>query len=583
MISQLFILAPNGHTIVHKDYRSEVPKDAAETFLRKVVEKKDTTPVFNVEGVNYICVRKNGLFFLCTTVHNVSPAYIIELLTQLTKVCKDYIGVLNEESLRKNFTLIYELVDEMIDFGYPQSAATADLQAFVFNEAAPVSTQTGVSRHLPMSFKQAPKTMSSRAVHKPIALRDSGRDAKNEIFVDVIDRISATFNASGQVRTFSIDGSIQMKSYLSGTPELHLALNDDLVINGGGGRGGGYGSVELDNVNFHECVQLDRFEQERMLVLEPPQGEFVLMNFHIGSLRHEGQIPFRVQPVVSPVSDYKQELRLQVRRLGNAIFKRNIEAQSSKRFLEAQSSKRNLRSNLERPDLTNLANRLRLVRTDGAVTAAPLSADRPPSAQVHAEFADKFHGANVKVQFTVPKSSTGASVELAPQAKGQSWEYDDASKTVTWHIRKFPGASVQFLSCKFVMNAGANARREMGPISMNFEIPMFNVSQLQAAAPPPPYQCTRTQARRKKSSPHRQHRRALCYAPTYAPNSTLKQSSATHQHVLQQSVLQTDVRSAEACAHSAACTHARPPRPPRTHTPRARPPRALLLLRPGRL
>ena len=106
MISQLFVLAPNGHTIVHKDYRGDVPKEAPEIFLRKVVEA-ETSPVFQVDGVNYICVRKNGLFFLCTTVYNVPPAFVIELLTQLTKVCKDYIGVLNEESLRKNFTLIY--------------------------------------------------------------------------------------------------------------------------------------------------------------------------------------------------------------------------------------------------------------------------------------------------------------------------------------------------------------------------------------------------------------------------------------------------------------------------------------------
>ena len=111
MISQLFILAPNGHTIVHKDYRAEVGKEASETFLRKVVEKAETSPIFHADGINYLCVRKNGLFFLCTTVHNVAPALVIELLTQLTKVCKDYIGVLNEESLRKNFTLIYELVD----------------------------------------------------------------------------------------------------------------------------------------------------------------------------------------------------------------------------------------------------------------------------------------------------------------------------------------------------------------------------------------------------------------------------------------------------------------------------------------
>eukprot|EP00966_Prymnesium_polylepis_P139478 3223084-Prymnesium_polylepis.1 len=30
--------------------------------------------------------------------------------------------------------------------------------------------------------------------------------------------------------------------------------------------------VELDNVNFHECVQLDKFEQQKMLVLEPPHA-----------------------------------------------------------------------------------------------------------------------------------------------------------------------------------------------------------------------------------------------------------------------------------------------------------------------
>jgi len=432
-ISQLFILAPNGHTIVHKDYRGDIPKEASETFVRNIVEKADTSPIFHVDGVNYLCVRKNGLFFMCTTLQNVAPAFVIELLTQLTKVCKDYIGVLNEESLRKNFTLIYELADEIMDFGYPQSAATAELQAYVFNEPAPVSSSPGQSR-LP-TLKSTPKTMSSKAVHKPIALRDSGRGDKNEIFVDVIDRISATFNASGQVRTFSIDGSIQMKSYLSGSPELHLALNDDLVISSSGKAG--YGLVELDNVNFHECVNLEKFEQERMLVLEPPHGEFVLMNFHIGSLRHEGQIPFRITPVLQPLTDYKQELRL----------------------------------------------------------------------QVHAEFADKYHGANVKLQLTVPKSSTGTSVELAPGAKGQSFEIDDATKVVTWNIRKFVGGSVHSISCKFVTGAGSNPRKEMGPISMNFEIPMYNVSQLQV-------QHLKIVERNKSYNPHRWVR-CLTHADSY--------------------------------------------------------------------
>ena len=86
MISQLFILAPNGHTIVHKDYRGEVPKEASEVSLRTMVEHATGSPVFTVDGVNYICVRKNGIFFLATSVSNVSPSVVKEFLTQLAKV-----------------------------------------------------------------------------------------------------------------------------------------------------------------------------------------------------------------------------------------------------------------------------------------------------------------------------------------------------------------------------------------------------------------------------------------------------------------------------------------------------------------
>lgn len=43
----------------------------------------------------------------------------------------------------------------------------------------------------------------------------------------------------GYILTSEIDGTIQMKSYLSGNPEIRLALNDDLAI--GRGQGPTYG------------------------------------------------------------------------------------------------------------------------------------------------------------------------------------------------------------------------------------------------------------------------------------------------------------------------------------------------------
>jgi len=37
------------------------------------------------------------------------------------QVFKDYFGELEEESIRDNFVIIYELMDETMDFGYPQA------------------------------------------------------------------------------------------------------------------------------------------------------------------------------------------------------------------------------------------------------------------------------------------------------------------------------------------------------------------------------------------------------------------------------------------------------------------------------
>lgn len=39
--------------------------------------------------------------------------------------------MLEEESIRDNFVVIYELLDEMMDFGYPQTTESKILQEYV--------------------------------------------------------------------------------------------------------------------------------------------------------------------------------------------------------------------------------------------------------------------------------------------------------------------------------------------------------------------------------------------------------------------------------------------------------------------
>ena len=67
-----------------------------------------------MDGLNYAWSRHSGLLFVSTTKTNGSPAFALELLHRLAVLFKDYCGVLTEESVRKNFVLIYELLDEVM-------------------------------------------------------------------------------------------------------------------------------------------------------------------------------------------------------------------------------------------------------------------------------------------------------------------------------------------------------------------------------------------------------------------------------------------------------------------------------------
>jgi len=322
MISQFFVLSQRGDNIVFRDYRGEVPKGSAEIFFRKVKFWKedgegDAPPVFNVDGVNYFHVKVAGLLFVATTRVNVSPSLVLELLQRIARVIKDYLGILNEDSLRKNFVLVYELLDEVIDFGYVKTTSTEVLKSYIFNEPIVIDAARVPSLGAAGIFMQGSKRrMPGTAVTKSVVANEPGGRKREEIFVDIIEKISVTFSSSGYILTSEIDGTIQMKSYLSGNPEIRLALNDDLSIGRGRssiydyGNSSGSGSVILDDCNFHESVHLDNFDIDRTLALVPPDGEFPVMNYR---MTQEFRTPFRINALIEEAGPLKAEVILKVR------------------------------------------------------------------------------------------------------------------------------------------------------------------------------------------------------------------------------------------------------------------------------
>ena len=78
-----------------------------------------------------------------------APSELLELLGRVANVVKDYCGVFNEEAIRKNFILVYELLDEMLDYGYPQITTTEGLKNYIHNEPVAVAKIYGSSGRVP--------------------------------------------------------------------------------------------------------------------------------------------------------------------------------------------------------------------------------------------------------------------------------------------------------------------------------------------------------------------------------------------------------------------------------------------------
>lgn len=196
---------------------------------------------------------------------------IVAFLYKLVQVFEDYFKRVHEESIRDNFVVIYELLDEMMDFGFPQISESKILRSYITQDYR-VSESVA---SLPVAATNAVSWRSEGIKH-----------SRNEVFLDVIENVNILVSGSGTLLRSEILGKLVMKSYLSGMPNLKLGLNDRLQFEASAGgpsterRGK---AVDLEDIKFHQCVRLAKFENDRSISFIPPDGTFELMSYRLST------------------------------------------------------------------------------------------------------------------------------------------------------------------------------------------------------------------------------------------------------------------------------------------------------------
>mmetsp|Transcript_41605 Transcript_41605/g.69500 ORF Transcript_41605/g.69500 Transcript_41605/m.69500 type:complete len:263 (+) Transcript_41605:227-1015(+) len=212
--------------LIQRNYReASSSRNVREIFKQRVLEahdESDLKPIFQDGTCNYCFIRHGDLYFIATVTMNANVAVIMAFLYKLLAVFKEYFKSVEEESVKDNFVLIYELLDEMMDNGYPQATEPKILKEFINQSEANVVVRP---KAIPTAVTGQTPWRSEGIVHK-----------KNEIFLDVIEFANCLISAEGTVLHAEILGTIKMKSFLSGMPELKLGLNDKVLYEARGRR-----------------------------------------------------------------------------------------------------------------------------------------------------------------------------------------------------------------------------------------------------------------------------------------------------------------------------------------------------------
>jgi len=269
-LSAIYFLDIKGKVLISRNYRGDIDNNVIEKFIGLVSEKEEDgslTPLICTPECTFAFIKHSNLYIVATTKKNSNIAMIFCLLHTIKRVMEDYFRDVEEESLRDNFVICYELMDEMVDFGCPQTTDGKILQEYITQE----------------SHKMEVVPRPPPAVTNAVSWRQEGlKYRKNEVFLDVIESVNLLASANGNVLRSDIEGAIKMRVYLSGLPELRLGLNDKVLFENTG-RSSKSKAVELEDVKFHQCVRLARFDNDRTISFIPPDGEFELMSYRLNT------------------------------------------------------------------------------------------------------------------------------------------------------------------------------------------------------------------------------------------------------------------------------------------------------------
>lgn len=275
-ISALAIIDKKGKSLLMRNYRGDIPANHLDIFNQKHLEhdSESMPPLINHEDYWYFFIKHENIRLLAVTKSNSNAMMVYSFLESFKQLLVEYLVNLEAETVRDNIIMIYELMDEIVDNGYPQNTDFKLLQKYI-------KTTANVARNSKAKTKKREQELV-QAMTSVIPWRSGTyKYNKNEVFLDVIEKINMVITANGQVIKSEVEGVLRMNCRLSGMPELLIGINDKKFFDINQTASNSKKTVDIQDIKFHQCVRLAKFENDRNISFIPPDGEFDLINYRM--------------------------------------------------------------------------------------------------------------------------------------------------------------------------------------------------------------------------------------------------------------------------------------------------------------
>ncbi|KAJ3187026.1 AP-3 complex subunit mu-2 [Gaertneriomyces sp. JEL0708] len=308
MISSLFLISQTK-VLIEKHYRKPIARTLLSDFITSLFTAEDIPPVTSIPTSNvdngeelYVFwvkaptkVSRSGttdngggnVALLGVSTEDTPPASVLHFLHRTIDLFIWYFGALNETIVKDNFVIIYELLEELLDYGTPYVTSGHLLRALIPPPSLLSTLTNSLAINLPSASNSSPFSSTSSDLSLTNSLvpwRPAGlKYAQNEVFFDIAETLDCILDRRGGLVFGEVKGEMIGRTKLSGMPELVIRMSGrrDVLENGG--------------VGLHPCVRISRFEKDGTLSFIPPDGAFTLLTY-VSTLSSHQQLPFSLHP-----------------------------------------------------------------------------------------------------------------------------------------------------------------------------------------------------------------------------------------------------------------------------------------------